>query len=54
MTDRSLGQPQSTEDEVLSDGWPFRMSGKNENTVVANRSGHSEKFFELEIVTDQK
>jgi len=25
--DRSLGQPQSKEDEVLSDGWPFRMSG---------------------------
>ncbi len=27
---RSLGQPQSKEDEVLSDGWPFRMSEMNE------------------------
>jgi hypothetical protein len=44
MLDRSLGQPQSTEDEVLSDGWPFRMSAMNEKTVVANRSGHSENF----------
>ena len=27
---RSLGQPQSIEDDVLSDGWPFRMSAENE------------------------
>jgi len=27
---RSLGQPQSKEDKVLSDGWPFRMSEMNE------------------------
>jgi large subunit ribosomal protein L3 len=29
---------------VLRDGWPFRMSGKNENTAVANRSDRSEDF----------
>jgi hypothetical protein len=29
---RSLGQPQSKEDEVLSDGWPFRMPEKNKNS----------------------